>query len=108
MYDYDDLNHTELETLALRHGSLDAHRGLERDVLIAMIEGREEDVPTDPVDVERNSMMYVKEKWPEVHNQLKCSEEHFACWDCPSARVVACVVEDCEPKIIERVRRGDI
>ena len=110
MYDYDDLNHTELEALARRHGSLDPHRGLERKVLIGMIEGRIHpgDVPGDPVDVERESMMIMKEKWPEVYHQLKCSDEDYACWDCPAARSVACVIEGCEPVILDRVRRGDI
>jgi len=79
-------------------------------VLIDLIEGRIHtgDVPVDPVDVERNSMMYMKEKWPDVHHQLKCSDEYYACWDCPPARSIACAVEECEPKIIDKVRRGDI
>jgi len=109
-YDYDNLNHTELETLARQHGLLAPHRGLDRTVLIGQIEGRIHagDVPADPVDVERNSMMYVQEKWPEVFHQLKCSDEYYACWDCPAARVIACVIEECEAAIIEKVRRGDI
>ena len=109
-YDNENLNHTELEALAQQHGSLSPRRGLERSALIELLEGRLHpgDLPGDPVDVERESMMYTKEKWPEVYHQLKCSEEHYACWDCPSARTVACVIEDCEPKILERIRRGDI
>lgn len=109
-YDYDNLNHSELEALAQHHGSLNPHRGLKRDVLINLIEGllHSGDVPSDPVDVERESMMYMKEKWPEVYHQLRCSDEDYACWDCPSARAITCVIEECEPKIIEKVRKGEI
>ena len=110
MYDYQNLNHTELEALARQHGLLSPHRGQGAKELIAAIEGRvhPEDLPVDPIDVERESMMYTKEKWPEVYHQLRCSDEDYACWDCPSARAVACVIEECEPRILERVRKGEI
>lgn len=51
-------------------------------------------------------MMYTKEHWPEVFNQLKCSDEYYACWDCPAARAISCVIEECEPKLLEKVREG--
>lgn len=96
--------------LARQHGLLAAHRGLDRDELIGVIEGlvHPDDVPSDPVDIERESMMYMKEKWPDVLHQLSCSDEHYACWNCPAARSIACVIEECEPGIIQRVRDGDI
>lgn len=79
-------------------------------MLIEVIEGRTHpnDVPDDPVDVEREAMMYMKEKWEDVYHQLACSDEYFACWDCPAARSVACAVEECDPGIIKRFRRGDV
>jgi hypothetical protein len=109
-YDYDDLNLTELEVLARQHGSLAAHRGLGRELLIDLIEGRFDpgELPPDPADDEREAMMHMKDEWPEVYNQLKCSDEHYACWDCPAARAVACAIEECEPDIRRRVKEGDL
>jgi hypothetical protein len=52
-------------------------------------------------------MMQMQEEWPEVYNQLRCSSEHYACWDCPSARAVACAIEECEPNVMEEVKRGE-
>jgi hypothetical protein len=52
-------------------------------------------------------MMRMKEEWPEVYNQLRCSDESYACWDCPSGRAVACAIEECEPDIMEKVKLGE-
>ena len=107
---YDDVNHTELEMLARKQGAFSAHRGLERETLIELIEGRlhPDDVPEDPVDEERNSMLHMQEKWPETYHQLKCSNEHYACWDCTAARAYACAVLGCEPVVMEKVKEGKI
>lgn len=108
-YNYDNLNLTELAELARQHGSLGAHRGIGRKGLIALIEGRADssDYPKDPADDEREGMMRMKEEWAEVYNQLRCSNENYACWDCPAARAVACAIEECEPDIMARVKRGE-
>lgn len=73
-----------------------------------LIEGLRDgsDFSGDPADDEREGMMQMKSEWPEVYNQLKCSDEHYACWDCPAARAVACAVEECEPKLLEKVKAG--
>lgn len=107
-YNYADLNLTELVELAKHHGALSAHRGLKAADLIDLIEGRREpsDFSEDPADDEREGMMRMKEAWPEVYNQLKCSAEHYACWDCPAARAVACTVEECDPHLLEKVKSG--
>jgi hypothetical protein len=51
-------------------------------------------------------MMRMKEEWPEVYHQLKCSDENYACWECPAGRAVACAVEECEPHLLEKVKNG--
>ena len=108
-YDYDNLNTSELCELARRAGSLSAHRGLGRVNLIRIIEKEVDpsDFPRDPADDEREGMMRMKEEWAEVYNQLKCSDENYACWDCPAARAVACAIEECEPDIMKRVKMGE-
>jgi hypothetical protein len=63
-----------------------------------------EDVPKDPADEDRNAMMLMKDEWRDVYNQLKCGSEHYACWDCPAARARACAKDECEPKLLDRVR----
>jgi len=113
-YDYDNLNATEMVELAREHGCLVAHRGLDRQVLIDLIEGRldSDEIAADPVDDDRDSMMLMKEEWKDVYNQLKCASELYACWNCPPARAHACAVDECEPGVLDRVlqrkdRSGD-
>ena len=105
MYDYDKTNKTELVELAHLCGSLHAHRGLDRDVLEALIEGRltDEDVQPDPVDLERDAMQEMMAEWPTIKDQLSCD---LCCWDCPPGKVVSCVVINCENDILERVRKS--
>lgn len=87
---------------------MDAHRGLKVPNLVDMLEGRvpRGTFPPDPVDEERESMMYMKEEWKDIYDQLRCSEQHFACWDCPAGRVVHCVVLNCEQDIRSKVKVG--
>lgn len=103
MYDYDRINKTELVELAHRCGSLHAHQGLARDILIELIEGKisDEDVSPDPVDTEREAMQEMMREWPTIKDQLFCD---CTCWHCPPGRVVSCVVINCERDILERVR----
>lgn len=93
-YDYPKLNLTELVTLARSAGFLRAHRGIGRDGLKDLLEGRatEDEFNPDPVDEERESMLMLQEEWPDVFNQLPCSANHYACWDCPAGRAVHCVM----------------
>src|SRR5512137_1919519 len=108
-YDYDNINMTELIEIARQHGFYSAHRGLDRSLIIAVIEGEVDsgDCPKDPIDDDRNGMMIMKEEWPEVHNQLKCGGEFHACWDCPAARAYDCAGVQCEPDILNKVREGE-
>lgn len=36
----------------------------------------------------------MQDEWPIIFDQLTCSSENYACWDCPAGRVVGCVVLD--------------
>lgn len=109
-YNYADLNITELVELAKKHGALSAHRGMGKPGLIQLIKGTADpsDFSGDPADDEREGMMRMKEEWPEVYHQLKCSDENYACWDCPPARAVACAVEECEPKLLQKVKNRGV
>ena len=85
-----------------------AHVGLEKETLVDILEGRvyAEDIPSDPIDDEREAMLRMQEEWPEIYEQLQCSDQDFACWVCPAGRVVHCVVNNCDKEIRERVK-GD-
>lgn len=98
-YCYDNLNLTELVALAKKHKSHTAHHGLPLDSLIKLIETEETmDHAPDPVDDDREAMLRTHETWEYAKMQLKCEEEHFACWDCPPARAVICAQEEWKGK----------
>ena len=102
---YENLNMSELVAQAKQNGYYAAHRGLEREHLISMIERKaDKDYPPDPVDVAREGMLQMQSSWPTIRSQLKCADENYACWICPSARAYICAIEECEPNIIEHVR----
>lgn len=122
LYNYDDLNHTELIALALRDGLLGGfHRGVTRDDLINMLEGHldPEEMPADPINEDRNAMLMMQEQYPAVQRQLYCEvvpsyqdkEGNLVtplrmCWECPPARAVACARENVDPILMDQVRKG--
>jgi len=114
LYNYDQLNHTELIALAYRDGFLGGlHRGVSRDDLIAVLEGHldPEEMPADPVDGDRNAMLMMQEEYPSIRRQLYCEvsvakDALRMCWECPPARAVACARENVDPILMERVREG--
>lgn len=115
LYNYDDLNKTELVALALRDGFLGGlHRGMSREDLIAVLEGTldPEELPPDPVNADRDAMIMMQENYPSVMRQLYCeilSNEEGAlhpCWDCPAARAVNCSKINCDPILMEQVKEG--
>ncbi|CAB4131727.1 hypothetical protein UFOVP276_105 [uncultured Caudovirales phage] len=95
-YPLDDLNVTELIALCRRAGHLSAHRGMGREVLTGLLAGTisPDDVDSlDPIDDERELMLYLQETHPDtVLGQLKCKSEDYFCPLCPPARVVICAV----------------
>ena len=105
MTDYNNLNKSELVALARERQYYGAHIGLEREILIDMIEGKvDDDFPPDPIDTEREAMMEMMEQWPSVKSQLKCSDEYYACWNCPAGRAHICAIKECEKNILAHVR----
>lgn len=105
-YDYDDLNQSELIELCHKKGVVAAHPGIERDDLISLLEGRADqwEFSPDPVNISRGSMMEFLTEFPRFREQMRCT---MFCWECPSAMASACATFNCEPDLIEKVRRGD-
>lgn len=103
--DYDKLNHTELVEICRRAGFLGIHRGVPREDLILLLEGKEEIADSyerDPVNEYRDAMLHMQELWPVVRRQLgNCAPEHHACWLCPAARVLYCIAENCDEGLLE-------
>jgi hypothetical protein len=106
--DYSNINLTELVALAHEAGHLNAHHGVGRSGLVDLLEGRSSDIELDPVDEEREAMLDLQAKWPDVLNQLPCSSDHYACWVCPAGRVIHCFL-NWEPDVWqyrENIRKG--
>ena len=93
-HDYNKLNLTELVALARSAGFLQAHRGIGRDGLVGLLEGRaaENEFSADPIDENREAMLMLQEEWADVFDQLPCAADHYACWDCPAGRAVHCAM----------------
>lgn len=108
MIDYDQLNDSELIKLCHKQGYLTASRGIDRRILIRALKGEEDldEYPEDPINAEREAMLTMQETWPIIFHQLKCGDQHYACWNCPSARVVHCVVLNCDPVILKRSKEN--
>ena len=101
--DLDGLNETEMVQLCRDRGFLGAHRGLGWDTLRGLLKGTVEygDVERDPVDAERELMLYFQEEMREIMiTQLKCgTDQNYFCPKCPPARVVACAVFQIRPDL---------
>ena len=103
---HDDLNETELIELCRMQCLLVAHRGLGRKMLIDLLDGKiqEEDCVPDPIDEDRDFMQYMQRRYPDrTFGQLRCGDEGYFCPNCPTGRVVACTVVDCEPGLRKRM-----
>ncbi len=99
---YDELNETELVELCKQRCILVAHRGLGREALIDLLEGRlpEDICDSDPIDEDRDFMQFMQRKYPDtIFGQLQCKDENYYCPDCPTGRVVICTVVDCSPSM---------
>ena len=92
----DELNDSELVLLAQDHDP-GAHRGLGRDVLLAIITGDVESaLPERTIDTSRRRiMLYVLDHWNQVKPLLSCparTASPSACFNCTDIQVVECVV----------------
>jgi len=62
------------------------------------------DLESDPVDIDRASMMEMMAEWRDLVRQLTCDR---MCWVCPPARVISCSKFNCEPGLREKVRNRE-
>jgi len=102
--DLSRVNHTELVEICRKAGFLYTHRGNKREDLLALLEGTlsEDSLAPDVINVYREAMLHMQEIWPTVFRQLgSCAPEFHACWLCPPARVMYCVVMNCEPDLMK-------
>ncbi len=95
----DDLNMSELVLLAQDHEP-EAHRGLDREVLVAIIVGESVPLPTRQINKVRLRVMdYVIEHWTQLKPLLSCparTKDPRACFQCTDVQVVECALENKE------------
>jgi hypothetical protein len=105
-YDYDNLNQTELIVLCLKNGIVNAHHGVPPDDLIGLLEGRvdQHEVTDDPINYERGGMLEMMTEWSDLKDQLDCNQQ---CWNCPPAMATSCALINCDPGLVDKVRRGE-
>jgi hypothetical protein len=65
-----------------------------------------EEVPLgDPIDLDREVMCLLQEKYPEIiFGQLRCADEDYYCPSCPAGRVVSCAVVNCSDSMRRSAR----
>ena len=95
--DYDRLNLTELAHLT-RQVEPSAHRALPREVLIAILEGKEVQLPDRIIDGKRLKIMkYIDAHWDGVNALLTCpakTRDPHACFGCSDLQVSSCVIDN--------------
>jgi len=104
---YHLLNDSELIELCVQNSIYGTHRGLKRETLVELLTGRldKDEFPRDPLDEEREVMIYMQETFPrQIFGQLKCANEGYACHQCPPGRVTSCVVVGFEANLKEHMR----
>lgn len=118
-------NHTELLQLCRRNG-FRLHPGTDRETMIGLLNGEDLDWRPDPLDSARNGLIQLtRDHWRSLEVQLKCPlielgppEEDTkpepnhpsfprACYRCPGARVVNCLVDNIEHDREITLRRKD-
>lgn len=95
MIDLDELNQSELVLLAEEHDT-EAHRGLSRAKLIAIIRGKGKPYPARQVNKVRLKIMdYIIEHWVQVEPLLSCpamTGNPRACFQCTDIQVAECAL----------------
>lgn len=92
---WDDMNISELTWLAQEQNP-NAHRGLDREMLLAIAQGEEVDLPPRTVDKVRLRIMeFVNEHWQQVKPLISCparSRDPRACFACTDVQAVECAL----------------
>lgn len=97
---FDALNTTELVAIAQQF-SPEAHRGLPREVLLAILENAEElELPRRTINKKRLKIMkYINENWVAVEPLIACparSRDPHACYRCSDLQVTSCTIDNSE------------
>lgn len=91
----DELNMSELVEMASAQ-NVNVHRGLPRDVLVAIIQGSEFDLPERRIDIWRKTIFaFVDTHWKQVSPLLSCpmkARKLHACFQCPDIQVAECTL----------------
>ncbi len=99
MSDFDDVSQTELAALAAEVHP-EAHRGLPREVLLAILDGQEVELPHRIINKKRLKIMdYINENWIAVEALISCparSRDPHACFRCSELQVTSCTLENSE------------
>lgn len=95
--DLDELNNSELAQLAQSMNPL-AHRDLPREVLVALIQGEDYDLPDREVDAYRNRIfLFVDRNWEQVAPLVSCplkDRDPRSCFTCTDIQVAECVTQN--------------
>ncbi len=101
----DNLNLSEL-TLLAQETNPDAHRGLDREMLLALAMGEEVDLPPRTVDKVRLRIMeFVNDHWEQVKPLIACparSRDPRACFNCTDIQAVECALTNQKKIFTER------
>ena len=90
---FNDLNASELALLAQEENN-EAHRGIDRDVLIRIAEGELIELPKRPVSRSRDTLgRVILERWEQYSPILTCPAKNRnlrACYTCTDIQAVEC------------------
>lgn len=96
-FDPSILNTTELVTAAVQVNP-EAHRGLPDEVLIAIIQGEDVELPQRTLNKKRLKIMsYINANWSQVSYQVSCpakTRDDHACFGCTDTQVTSCTLEN--------------
>lgn len=106
----DELNMSELVALAWAENP-NAHRGLGRETLVAIIVGDNIDLPSRRIDVWRKTIFaFVDAHWRQVAPLLSCpmkSRQPHACFQCPDVQVAECVLVNHKSLVLIRKKKKE-
>lgn len=93
----DDFNTSELTVLASNLNA-NVHRGLPREVLVAIIQGEDVELPPRRVDSYRHHIFtYVDKYWDQVEPLISCplkSRHPRSCFRCSDIQVGECTTQN--------------
>lgn len=106
LFDPQTLNRTELAAAA-RQIDPEAHRNLPEEVLVAIIEGRQDDVlpPRRLNKMRLKIMQFLDDNWDQVSYQISCpakTRDRHACFGCTDLQVSCCTIDNAKTFLDDR------